>query len=106
MTGILAVDLCVALSAIAGGGAVVVRLFRFLKRMSNVVDDWAGEPERPGVPGRPGVMTRLAAIEAELHPNHGTSLRDALTRCEIGISRLSDQFQEHLAEHLRRKERP
>jgi len=30
------------------------------------LDDWQGEPPRPGVPARPGVMERLAQTDAHL----------------------------------------
>ncbi|MFD4659351.1 hypothetical protein ACFWP2_27400 [Kitasatospora sp. NPDC058444] len=62
---------------------------RLAQRVEDVVDDWTGVPDRPGVPGRPGVMTRLdkiehriAAVEHELHPNSGSSLRDAVDRVD------------------------
>lgn len=43
-------------------------------------EDWNGELARPGVDGREGVMVRLAAIEGELKPNGGGSMRDAVNR--------------------------
>ncbi|SDT69863.1 hypothetical protein SAMN05216371_3865 [Streptomyces sp. TLI_053] len=59
------------------------------QRVEDFVDDWTGVPSRPGVPGRPGVMARLdkiehklAAVEHELHPNSGSSLRDAVDRVD------------------------
>lgn len=62
---------------------------RLAQRVEDFVDDWTGTDERPGVPGRPGVMTRLGAIEQqlvevqhELHPNSGGSLRDAVDRVD------------------------
>jgi hypothetical protein len=78
--------------AVRGG----VRLGR---RVDEFIDDWRGEPERPGVSPRPGVMERMAGLEAnmagleskvtgmdgdlqrikhELYPNSGGSLRDAV----------------------------
>lgn len=42
------------------------------------LEDWSGEPERPGVPARLGVMQRLSAIEHELKPNSGSSFYDKL----------------------------
>ncbi|HEU5475703.1 MAG TPA: hypothetical protein VFV67_34110 [Actinophytocola sp.] len=58
-------------------------VLRTAKKASNFIDDVVGEPARPGVPARPGLMDRvqavekrLTAIEHELHPNSGTSLRD------------------------------
>lgn len=94
MTEILAI--CGALVTIAAGVAVVIQASKFLKKVSNFIDDWQGEPERPGVPGRDGVMTRLEKIEAELKTNHGSSLRDAVNRIESRVNDLSDRFDEHV----------
>lgn len=90
----------------AGGG--LIRLARgvwhLVQRAQRLMDDLLGEPARPGVDARPGVLERLAAIEErlsavaalelsvrslsrrleaverELHPNGGASLRDAVDR--------------------------
>lgn len=99
MTGILAFDICVALGLLAGGVAVLWQLARFLKRLGDLGDDWNGEPAREGVPARPGVMARLGTIEAELHPNHGGSLRDAVDGLTVSMARLEDHFAGHLKEH-------
>lgn len=88
-----------ALTIIAGGAAVVAQVGRVLKRLADAIDDWQGEPDRPGVPGRPGVMERLAVIEAELHPNHGASLRDVVDRLEHGVRRIENQLAAHLEQH-------
>ncbi len=49
--------------------------------------DWHGSPDRPGVPGRPGVMTRLesheqqlAYIKGELSVDHGRSVKDTVIK--------------------------
>lgn len=84
-------------AAVAGGviavgaavGASVRWLHRRLQGLEEFFTDWFGQPKRPGVPGRPGVMSRLedldhrvAGIEHELHPNSGASLRDAVDRID------------------------
>lgn len=67
---------------IAGIWKVIWPIGRFLYRFSK---DWDGDPPRPedGYEGRPGVMKRLAlldydisSIKKEMHPNHGTSMKD------------------------------
>lgn len=80
---------------------------RGLRRLVHFADDWFGEPERDGVPARPGVMERISAIETdgaatrddvrgllervdrvehELRPNSGASLRDAIDRVENAVA--------------------
>ncbi|MFD4660845.1 hypothetical protein ACFWP2_35110 [Kitasatospora sp. NPDC058444] len=103
-TGITAVDTAVlwaaaavALAAAAGLAWRILRgAARFAARVDQLADDWTGTPERPGVPARPGVMarldqldhrldaidTRLDTVEHELHPNSGSSLRDAVDRVD------------------------
>ena len=80
----------VIISALGGGAAVVKsHVLPFFRALSNFLSDWTGEPSRPGVPGRAGVMARLEAndeqikaIRHELHPNSGASLRDSVDRIE------------------------
>lgn len=62
-------------------------LYRQFKSLDALLDDWHGEPNRPGVPGRLGVMERLDNIEKKVNaaafnsrPNHGTSAFDEHTR--------------------------
>ena len=56
-----------------------------VKKVLNFLDDWNGEPARPGVPARLGVMARLDEMHHELHPNHGSSLADAVNRTEAAL---------------------
>lgn len=86
----------------SGLGVVVlgalVALGKRIRHRASAVDtflrDWNGEPSRPGVPTRPGVMVRLhyietsqgemrgeiAEIRAQVTPNSGSSMRDAVAR--------------------------
>ncbi|MFD5251344.1 hypothetical protein ACKI10_18450 [Streptomyces galilaeus] len=96
-TGVTAVDAAVvwsvAAATIAGAALLAWRAVRGLRklfgRLVDMADDWHGVPERPGVPGRQGVMVRLLKIEErvarvdhELQPNSGGSLRDAVDRVD------------------------
>lgn len=95
------------IGAIAGGltalGVILatgLKIARVARRITHFADDWFGEAQRPGVPGRPGVMEqlqtlathsertdqRLDAIEHELKPNSGKSLRDAVNRVEEAVT--------------------
>lgn len=93
-TGIASVDTIVIWSAAAVAVAALLALLWRLVRMvlrvvhlfEDFLDDWKGTPDRPGVPGRSGVMTRLGRIEHELVPNSGHSLRDAVDRVEANTA--------------------
>ena len=75
---------------IIGGGVVIagVRWLRpVLVGLKNFLEDWRGEPQRPGRDAVPGVMAQLEAhaeaiadIRKQVKPNHGTSAHDALVR--------------------------
>ena len=79
---------------ILAGVAWVARQARwFHLRIRHFLDDWAGEPARPGVAGRPGVMEsiadlrqQVAEVKAETRPNGGASLRDAVHRIEQDVA--------------------
>ena len=71
--------------------APVFRMFR------EFLEDWKGEPDRPGVKGRAGVMARLGSIEHELHPNSGLSMRDAINRTEKQGKDMGEKLDAHMA---------
>jgi hypothetical protein len=94
-------DFAIMLAWVVGIGAFVVKVWPVLKairkvsdRTRDMTDDWFGEADRPGVPGRPGVMVRLEQHDAQLAeirkssassafnsaPNHGTSAWDHQTQ--------------------------
>lgn len=95
-----AVDLSILTVVVTAVIAAIRKIWPSLRRLNHFVDDWFGEDSRDGVEGRPGVMRRLAsldergvttdrrlnAIEHELKPNSGKSLRDAVDRIESGVS--------------------
>lgn len=55
---------------------------RLVRAFDEFLSDWHGEPGRPGVPARAGVLARLQVIEGELTYNGGQSLKDAVHRIE------------------------
>jgi hypothetical protein len=85
---------------IAAAGALitlVVKLWKPLKAFSDFLDDVKGEPGRPGVPARPGLMERVSSIETSLSevrhevlPNTGTSLNDSVRRTEGAVGVLTE----------------
>lgn len=90
------VSIALGVGAITTAVAGVIGLSRGAarrgRRLADFLDDWNGEPERAGVPARPGVMTRLASIEGELRPNGGGSMRDAVARCETGLEAVNGRL--------------
>lgn len=89
---------------------VAVKVFPFLRKLTHFIDDVVGEPARPGVEARPGLMERLSVVEEkqdeqsvslakqsaalgvvqhEVTTNHGSSLKDA-------VKKLERKFDEHL----------
>lgn len=87
-----------ATAIVAAAGALTVLgktalwLWRRARQAGHLLDDLLGEPAHGDQPARPSAMARLGAIEAELRPNHGGSLRDAVDRVGQGLA-------DHLAEH-------
>lgn len=60
--------------------------------------DFYGE-HREGVPGRRGVLEMLADIHAEITPNHGGSMKDAIGRIDSEMAGLNQRFDEHMGGH-------
>lgn len=94
-------DIVGLLAAIGAIWASIKWVRPALRAITNFLDDWNGEPERPGVPGRAGVLEQIADLrtdvdlakalardaaessaDAAFHskPNHGSSSYDALMK--------------------------
>ena len=76
--------------------------YRQVRSLQDLLEDWHGETERPGVAGRLGVMERLDRIEKTVNsaafnsrPNHGTSAYDEHTRLLKEILERIDNGQDH-----------
>lgn len=76
-----------ALAALVKGGRWVSSLWR---KIDLFLDDWNGEPARPGREAVPGVLQRLVVLEQlaqhvahEVTPNSGSSMKDSLARLEV-----------------------
>lgn len=83
----LAGEITAGLAALAAIGVAISWIRRRWLRVESFLTDWAGSPARPGVPEQPGVLTRLHsietrvdAIEREVKPNGGASMKDAVDR--------------------------
>lgn len=100
----------VALITLVGGivGWIVRKLLKIFSRTTQFLDDYFGEPSRPGVPERKGVMARLHDVElqvaasvkasqevlAETKPNKGHSLRDVVHRTSTDVTTVKQQVGE------------
>ena len=76
--------------------------WRVVTRTTHLLDDMLGEPARPGVPERPGVMQRLqsltddiARVQAQVIPNGGSSLRDAIDHLAADLKLVAEDLTEH-----------
>lgn len=96
LTGLMILVGLLPLWAVARGAV------RLVRGLFNLIEDWRGEPPRPGFAGRPGVPERLATVESnlrtikcELRPDAGSTLRDAIDRVERQTEAMSHDQHEH-----------
>lgn len=103
MTGTAWIDALIAAAAAVTALGVLWRavrgLRRFGRRVEDFLGDWFGEPERPGVAAKPGVMARLenvetdmATIKKELSVDSGQSVKDH-------VLAMRAEFAEHVRQH-------
>jgi hypothetical protein len=88
------------LGALGGIAITLIKYGRnYGRKIMQMVEDFNGTEERPGVPSRPGVMARLqtldeqvAAVHTEVNYNHGTTIKDAITRIETDVKGIHDKM--------------
>jgi hypothetical protein len=90
--------LAATVTAIGVVGLGLHKAIKLTKRFIHFLDDYFGEEERPGFPGRPGMQERLRMLEFELQtisyemkPNSGTSMKDAVNRIEKRLEQLEQK---------------
>jgi hypothetical protein len=90
--------LAATITAIGVIGVGLHKAIKLTKRFIHFLDDYFGEEERPGFPGRPGMQERLRMLEFELQtisyemkPNSGTSMKDAVNRIEKRLEQLEQK---------------
>lgn len=74
-------------------------MYKYGRRIMQMVEDFNGEHERPGVTARPGVMRRLqtlddqvAAVHKEVNYNSGTTVKDAVARIENDVKIIHERL--------------
>lgn len=87
------VALAVAVGTLLTWGVRIV--WKLTSKVVRFLDDYNGQPEHDGIPGRPGVMARLSKLESmvgevveETRPNGGDSMRDVLHRTSSDVLHL------------------
>lgn len=81
----------------------LVGVFRSARRFFDMVDRVAGVPARGARSAEPGALDRLddlaghvGDIRAQLYPNGGGSLRDAVDKTRAELQQLDRRFTDHL----------
>lgn len=105
-------------AAIAVLAWVGFKIFPSLRKIMHFIDDVAGEPARPGVDARPGLMERVTSIELkqdeqadalevvrhEVTTNHGSSLKDSVKGIELRLDghekKLTDLHERYAKERI------
>lgn len=75
------------ITAVVGGISAIIALCAvvvpWVRRLSEMIDDWTGVPDRPGVSGRDGVMVRLDKIETALKDNGLSTAKDRQRQIDV-----------------------
>lgn len=83
------------------------KLLPVIRKGTRVLDDFLGEPARPGIPARPGVIEALAGtrhdldlVKKQVQNSHTTNFRDDLDKKASGedLARVESKLTEHMLE--------
>ncbi len=106
------------IAAVTGIIVFSMKIAKGLKRVVHFLDDFNGEEARPGIPERLGMSARISQledcvsssrieleqlnkkvtfIEKELHPNHGTSMRDKVDRIVLRLDTVEEKIIDHVS---------
>ena len=106
------------IAAVTGIIVFGMKIAKGLKRVVHFLDDFNGEEARPGIPERLGMSARISQledcvsssrkeleqlnkkvtfIEKELHPNHGTSMRDKVDRIVLRLDTVEEKIIDHVS---------
>ena len=96
----LIIEVLSALVTIGGAALWLLKQIREQRLRNERFDrDWYGEPERPGVPARPGVMEQLLSlrtdvnfIKTEVEYNHGSTIKDAVEVTRTTVAEMKDDI--------------
>lgn len=109
IAGVVGFAVGVGVSAVAAW----TRMRKWLGPVRELVDwfaefrqDWSGVVDRPGVPGRPGMMLRISNVEHELKTNGGGSLRDAVKATQSDVAEIRAQVTDATVIALRPAQQP
>ena len=73
---------------------VVAPAVRMVNAVRHFLEDWNGQPERPGHDRVPGVVEQIRTVRAEVTPNGGGSMKDALRRVEDKLDGLEQRAEQ------------
>lgn len=90
------------IAILSGAWWFVKKLHTFSKRFDDFIEDWHGEPARPGVPEKPGIMERLSnqdealgeicnrltVVEKEVSYNSGSTIKDTVHRIDGSVNHI------------------
>ncbi|WP_329251840.1 hypothetical protein OG417_07860 [Actinoallomurus sp. NBC_01490] len=97
-------DVIIYLGAVAGALTAVGVLARWcvVRPLKRWLAAEVGAPLQQARQVAEDTHSKTTAIEAEVSHNHGTSLKDAVTRTEQKVDTLSARFDDHLRTHHER----